>query len=137
MRKNLLTKEQIEEKKIRLKEKMEQTIEDKKNGINPTQKFLLEIKDLIEMGLKNNMPFTAISNDIQSIYNLKLSTQTLRTFAVVNLGYLPKKNNNKKPVENREKIVVKPVAEKIEKNLTVEEMKKIQSSNLQNDDESL
>ncbi|MFW2528556.1 hypothetical protein, partial [Aliarcobacter butzleri] len=88
--------------------------------------------------MENNISFSSLSDNINSVYNVRVSPQSLRTFASVNLGYLPKKNNNKKPVENKAEIVKKPVAEKIEnKNLTVEEMKKIQSSNLQNDDESL
>ena len=81
------SKEEVEAKKEALKAKLNESKELAKSGrTSPTQIFLNDVKDLIEDAIKNGVTYTQISKDIYSIFNVKVHAQTIRAFAVTNLG---------------------------------------------------
>jgi len=120
--------EQINAKKDLLEEKLKQSIEEKKEGrITPAQKFLNEIKELVQNALTNGIGFKQLSNDINEIYSFKISEQTIRMFAVNHLGYeLRNKNVKSVAVE----------AKSSTKDLSIEEMK-AQQKNKNKDEDTL
>ena len=135
MKKLNFTKEQLEEKKSKLLEKLDIEIENKKQGVSPTQQFLLEIKEVVQKGLDSNLPFTVIAKSINTTFNINISSTSIRAFAVTNLGYIPKASNVKKEVKKEVKNDVKNEAKNDVKNdvnqeaKTIEQMKSASNSN--------
>ncbi len=103
------TKEDIEAKKEALKNKLEESKESAKNGrISPTQKFLIDVKELIDDAVKNGVPYAQISKDIYEVFSFKVSAQSIRVFAQTHLGVEKKSRAKKASSEAPKKEAEKP-----------------------------
>lgn len=127
--------EEVKKKEDLFLKKLDEEIELKKSGITPTQQFLKSIEESLKKGIDNKLSFSQISKIIFATFSVKVSTQTLRAYAHTNLGYSKDKTEKKEVIKQAikdEKIVVEKVENKPA--LSIEDMKKIQSSNLNKDD---
>lgn len=53
---------------------------------SPAKKFLLEIKDLVKQSFEKGITARQLSKQIFSVYNFKISEQTIKNFASKELG---------------------------------------------------
>ena len=95
----VLTAEEIKSKLDDFKAEIEDSAENKKNRVSPTQEFLNEIKEVIQIGIDKDVSYPQIVKDIYKVFGFKTSTQTLRAFAINELGVIPKKRESKKDTE--------------------------------------
>ena len=95
-----LTKEDIEAiNKVALN-KLE-TMEVTSGRKSEKQDFLLEIKEVINKAINKNIPFTQTVKMIKELYNISISTNMLKTFAINHLDYSPKKRSSKAKTTNK------------------------------------
>jgi ArsR family metal-binding transcriptional regulator len=86
--------DEINAKKNALDERINESIEQAKNGRkSPAKEFLAEISDSIKKAIDNGVSYTQLSKDIYAVYNFKVSEQTIRAFAHLVLG-VPKRKKS-------------------------------------------
>lgn len=92
-----LTVEQIRSKRSELKSEIKNILNSKKaNGkISQSRMLLIETQDLIKEMVDNNISYEKISQSLEKIFNFKITSQTVRRFALETLG-VPKKFPNRK-----------------------------------------
>lgn len=90
MNKTILTKAQIDAKKQQLADSIRTVAEKKTTGRNTAAKvFLTEIEDIVKESFENGLTARQLATQIYSVYNFKISEQTIKNFAIQKLGIDP------------------------------------------------
>lgn len=131
-----ISKEIIEAKKQELINNLELVQNSIKTGRpSPAKDFLYEIKEVLEIYINKSIPFTQISKVIYKTYNIKISTNILKSFAKSELGYISSEKNTSKKSIKKDDVIIKnpPVENKVflgdekQEKLSVKEMKELQA----------
>ena len=111
-RKNVApTAEEIKNKKKLLEEGFKQLKTEV--SLSPTQLFLGQIKDLLEVAIKDKISYRKIAIKIEEVYGYRVSEQSLRTF-VKKIGVAPLKVEEKKQIEKATTPIFPPKEKPIE-----------------------
>ena len=97
-----ITKEELEAISKIAMEKLDK-MEVKKGRKNKNEEFLNDIKEVIKKALDKEIPFTEISKLVKELYNLQISANIIKYFAINNLSYVVKnrKDNKEEAKENK------------------------------------
>jgi len=96
--KKTLTEEEIASKKDKFLQEIKKSEHENNNKkrLSYASNFLNEIRDLLQVALDSKLSFDQIKKNIETIYNFKVSSQTIRAFCKSELGYEKTKIKNKK-----------------------------------------
>ena len=85
------TKKEIAEKLEIFEQKILETSSSKTKRVSASNKFLLEIEDVLKIAVEKKVSFPQIQRDIFKIFKYRVSHQTIRNFAIERLGYQTQK----------------------------------------------